>query len=194
MGFDIRAAVLFVAITTFSSIACAQPQEILSQPDPDSPIGERNERAPEELSQYGFLIGDWDVDITLFRPEGEPHDYKAKWHNTWIVNGTVVFQEWRGPYATGAELRHYNSEENYWEGRNVYAGNASWYENIATWNEEAGEMVVRRKMTSPRGPYLNDEIYHDISENTFKIRTRVSFDDGSSWESGSYEITATRSQ
>ena len=31
-----------------------------------------------------------------------------------------MMQEWRGPYATGTELRSYNVETKKWDGRNIY--------------------------------------------------------------------------
>ena len=62
-------------------------QEILYRPVPDSPIGERNPNAPEGTSQYEFLIGDWDVDVTLRQNGRAPLRYAAKWHNHWINAG-----------------------------------------------------------------------------------------------------------
>jgi len=98
------AGVLLTMFVIQSGGAIAEDAPIRYQPSPDSPIGERNTNAPEEVAQFEFLIGDWDVEITWHPPQGEPNTYKARWHNHWINDGFDVMQEWRGPYITGTEL------------------------------------------------------------------------------------------
>lgn len=95
-------------------------QDILYKPGPDSQIGARNDAAAPGTAQYNFLIGDWNVEVTLNRPGQDTLTYTAKWHNHWVANGFMIIQEWRGPYVTGVEMRSYDAAENVWHGRNIY--------------------------------------------------------------------------
>ena len=170
----------------------AHAQDILYQPNPDSPIGERNSNAPDGIGQYDFLIGDWDIEVTLFRGQQEPLTYSARWHNHWVANGYVVMQEWRGPYSTGIELRSYDPAENKWHGRNIYQPSpGTWYSNIASFEND--EMTVTTSRTDPEGmETITREIYWEISDASFRIRTEQSSDGGTSWQPGKYELIATR--
>lgn len=173
--------------------ACAAAQDaspILSQPDPDSPIGARNLNGPAGLAQFDFVVGDWDVDITFTPPGGAPIAYKAKWHNIWIVDGQVVMQEWRGPYATGAELRAYDPATDTWVGRNIYAGRG-WKPTTATRDADTMTVVIDGGADA-RGDFLNRETYFNIADDTFEMRSERSYDDGETWEPGAYVMRAAR--
>jgi hypothetical protein len=181
----------FLAASIFlAGAACAQ--EILYQPDPDSPIGVRNPDAPEGTAQYAFLIGDWDVDVTLSREGQEPLQFRAKWHNHWIADGYAVMQEWRGPYATGIEIRTYDAAEDTWQGRNIYFPSpATWYDNAA--RMIGAEMVVTtRRVDAAGATSITREIYFERQKSSFRIRTEVSTDGGVSWAAGRYSAICQR--
>lgn len=183
-------SVLALAVAACGHVAWAQP--ILFQPREDSPILARNPAGPPELAQYDFLAGDWNVTVTMPRAGGQPMVFQAKWHNHWIANGYVMMQEWRGPYATGIELRSFNPVTNKWDGHNLYVAKpGTWYETQA---ELVGrDMVVTRHTRTPDGvPSINREIYHHIDADRFEIRTEVSLDGGASWKPGGYNLVATR--
>ena len=185
-----RSLVLLPALAFFGRAGVAQP--ILYQPAQDSPILARNPAGPAELAQYDFLAGDWDVTVTMPRPGGQPMVFRAKWHNHWVANGLVMVQEWRGPYATGIELRSFNPVTRRWDGRNLYlADPGTWYETEA---EMVGaEMVVTRHDKAPDGsPLINREIYHGIEADRFAIRTEASADGGRTWAPGRYRLVAVR--
>jgi hypothetical protein len=180
------ASILFTALLFAAPTALAQQQSppTLYQPNPDSPIGARNPRGAEGLAQFDFVIGDWDVDITF-----NGNRYNARWHNTWIVDGFVVMQEWRGPYMTGAEFRAYDPDTNTWSGQNIYSGQ-EWRHTTA--HRDGETMIVVIEADGPRGPFLNRETYSDITPSSFSMRSELSFDNGATWEPGRYGMTATR--
>ena len=160
------------------------------QPDPDSPIGQRNASAPEEVAQFEFLIGDWDVEITWYPPQAEPTTYKAKWHNHWINDGFDVMQEWRGPYITGTEFRHFDPALGYWTGKNLYVG-GKWVNTTARISGDT--MVVIIEASNPTdGEFLNRETYFDIAKDRWRMKSDRSFDNGKTWTKGRYEMLATR--
>jgi len=182
-----------VFIASVASLATAVgAQEILYQPDPDSPIGTRNPDAPDGTAQYDFLIGDWEVDVTLSRQGAEPLQYRAKWHNHWIGNGYAVMQEWRGPYATGIEIRTYDAAADLWQGRNIYFPSpATWYDNTAAMT--GSEMVVTTHRVDAEGATsITREIYFDLQDSGFRIRTEISTDGGATWAPRRYSAICRR--
>jgi len=170
----------------------AAGQEILYQPSPDSPLEARNPDAPSGIDQYAFLIGDWESEVTLQRGNSESLTYKARWHNHWIADGYVVMQEWRGPYATGIELRSYDADSDIWHGRNIYFPTpGTWYANTAQFID--GRMVVTTIRNDPSGQTsITREIYFDIGQSSFRIRTERSTDGGRTWGPGPYTLVARR--
>ncbi|MEQ1808989.1 MAG: sialidase family protein [Terricaulis sp.] len=167
----------------------AQSPPLQYQPSPDSPIGVRNTNAPAELQQLEFLIGDWNVAIVLHRPSGDLA-YEARWHNTWIVNGFAIMQEWRDPYSTGAELRTYNSETGRWEGRNFYTGMNTWTESEGTFAN--GEFVIETQTVGSDGSRLSRERYFDLQPHSFRMVATHSSDGGQTWSTPAYEMVCTR--
>jgi hypothetical protein len=183
---------VLVPILAFAFGGHALARSTPSPPAADSPILARNPGGPAELAQYEFLAGDWDVTVTMLRPDGEPLVYQAQWHNHWVANGMVMMQEWREPDSHGIELRSFNTLSHKWDGRNLYVPQPGiWYENESEWVKDT--MVVTTHRKTPDGtPLINREIYHTIQADRFEIRTEVSTDQGASWKPGGYRLVATR--
>lgn len=190
-------ALMVYGVASLAVMACFQvamaqdAPTIIYQPDPDSPIGMRNENGPPELAQYDFLIGDWEVEITWYLPGQEPSKAKAKWHNHWVVNGNVVMLEWRGPQFTGAEIRQWHPRQKKWVGVNVYPDFGSGL-NEVTAEFIDDKMYVTIPTVGPNGPFISRETYYDIEPDSYKMKSEHSFDDGETWERGLYEMTVWR--
>jgi hypothetical protein len=165
----------------------------LYQPDPDSPIGERNPNAAPELAQYDFLIGDWDVEITWTYPNQAPSKNRAKWHNHWIIDGKAVMLEWRGPQFTGAEIRSWHAQEKKWVGVNLYPDFGGGF-NPASSEKMGDKMYVSIPVNHPDGAYINRETYYDIEADSYKMKSEHSYDGGKTWQPGLYEMTVWRSR
>ncbi|MFC1719586.1 hypothetical protein ACFL00_00415 [Pseudomonadota bacterium] len=181
----------FLAMAFFQAATAQENLAVIYHPDPDSPPGERNPDGAAELAQFEFLIGNWDVEVTYYGPDGNAINYKAEFHNIWIVDGLVIFQEWRGPYTTGAEFRSYDKKSNTWPGNNFYPGRG-WWAAESVWDKNKRQMVVTSKKTDQRGEAINKEIYFDITSSSFKIRSEASYDKGETWERGTFELTAKK--
>ena len=55
-------------------------------------------------------------------------------------------------------------------------------------------MVTTIRKNADGSNEIMREIYYDISQSSFKIRTEISNDAGKSWQRGRYELTARRSE
>lgn len=187
----ILAGTLMASIIAMPAMAQTQPMPpIIYQPDPDSPIGARNPDAPAQSQQLEFLIGDWDIALTLHPPQGDAISYGARWHNHWVVDGHAVMQEWRGPYTTGTELRSFNPETGQWDGRNYYTFRKVWTESTGEFTD--GEFIVETRDVGPNGSFTGRERYYDIQPNSFRMSATRSDDDGATWSSITYEMLCTR--
>ncbi|MCP5381884.1 MAG: hypothetical protein H6912_05885 [Kordiimonadaceae bacterium] len=185
-------AILSISIYTFSANSQQiRNDPIIFDPDPDSPILSRNPELTGEGEAFDFLIGDWDVVIT-WDTEDRPSDtYRAKWHNHWIINGYAVMQEWRGPDVTGSEFRFYDMSSKSWKGRNIYQGGA-WRETVA--HSDGDKMIVTIfAHNNQKGDFLNRETYFNIKNDSFEMKSDLSYDNGKSWQKGAYQMIVTRS-
>ncbi|QLC22162.1 hypothetical protein HFP51_08220 [Parasphingopyxis sp. CP4] len=185
------ATLIACGINSAASAQSASPP-IIYQPDQDSPIGARNPEAPEQTQELSFLIGDWDVALIIHPLEGEDISYAARWHNSWIVNGYAVMQEWRGPYATGVELRSFNPETGRWEGHNYYTFRKTWTESSGEFVD--GEFIIETRDVGPNGPFIGRERYFEIQPDSFRMSATRSEDDGATWSSITYEMLCTRAR
>lgn len=180
-------------LTLNAAIGVAQEinnDPILYQPYPDSPILTRNPALTDEGEAFDFLIGDWDIVITMKEGTADQNIYRAKWHNHWIIDGHAVMQEWRGPYATGAEIRFYDKKTQSWTGKNIYA-NGAWRKTTAKRIGETLQVVIEGH-NEARGNFLNRETYFNIQENSFEMKSDISLDNGKTWQKGDYHMVVNR--
>lgn len=192
MKYLIAAALLVLApMSVFAQGPAQQAPPIQYQPDPDSPIGERNPNGPPQLAEFDFVIGDWDVVIDYIAPNGQTVTYEARWHNHWILNGMAVMQEWRGPYATGAEFRAWNVQAQEWQGQNIYPTLPNgWRTTTARRFDDRMEIYI--DAVDADGPMINREVYSEITEDRMRMHSEISRDGGETWETGRYSMVMTR--
>jgi len=182
-------------LSAFVAVAIpAAGQQTPKAAAPAAPTRAPADQASKAESQYDFLMGDWDVAVTVRRQQGADLEYRAKWHNYWLAERQVLMQEWTEPGSKGFELRSYSRQDKKWHGRNIYVPDpGEWYDNTA--ELVAGEMIVTTRRKGPDGrETISREIYHDIGPDHFSIRTEVSSDGGKSWQPGGYRARMTRSR
>ncbi len=191
MAQNINVMAFVCLVASFSGSGHAQQPAIQYQPERDAPFGARNAQAPDQTSQFDFVIGAWDVTIDYRPPGGQTTQYQARWHNYWMVDGVVVAQEWRGPYSTGLELRRFNGQTGRWEGQNTYTFASGWTRTEAEWVE--GEMIVYLfDGVDAAGEFINRETYYEISEDRFRMRSQRSYDHGETWNDWVYDMVCIR--
>jgi len=144
---------------------------------------------PQEVrDQFEFVIGEWDVEVTL----ANGNVYQAEWQNSWLADGVALVQEWRGPYTKGIELRYYNAVDGGWQGYNVYTMNGG-QARRTTSARDGANMVVTLKGTNRQGQeFLNRETYSDITALGWSMRSELSYDDGETWQPGQYSLVERR--
>ena len=70
---------------------------------------------PGQMGLYGWLIGDWDMDATVFLDDGTQHKGKGEIHFGWVLEGRAIQDVWILPGVFyGTTLRIYDPGLDAW--------------------------------------------------------------------------------
>ena len=146
----------------------------------------------DKLGLYGWLVGQWDMDITTFAEDGTRHTGRGEIHAGWVLEGRAIQDVWmipprpqRGPAAPampvagnwyGTTLRVYDP------------GLDAWH---ILWSDPATQ-VYTRQIGRAQGKDIVQEGRHEsgailrwsfteIERDSFHWRGEVSTDGGASW-------------
>jgi hypothetical protein len=155
--------------------------------------------ATPESRQFDFLIGDWDVAASRYKPDGSVLlQYQASWSARYLNEARMVFDDFKALAPSGKEissfvtLRTYSETTHRWEMSGLAALQpatvAQWY---GEWKD--GEMRIEVIGRDPAGnPFRNRIRFFSIESNRFSWESKISLDDGKAWAQAS-SLTATRS-
>ncbi len=142
----------------------------------------------DKLMLFGQFVGDWDVDFTVYGPEGAAHTEKAEWHFGWVLEGRAVQDVWivprrgererAGPVKSdyGTTIRFYDPSIDAW--RVVYVSPLQG--DVLTFvAREVGDEIVLEGRDAEGAPMR--WIFSEITEQSFRWRRVVSEDGGESW-------------
>lgn len=149
--------------------------------------GPAEDRA-DKLMLFGQFVGDWDVDFTVYGPEGAEQTEKAEWHFGWVLEGRAVQDVWIVPRRSerdktspvksdyGTAIRFYDIEIDAW--RVVYV--SPMQGDVLTFvAREVGDEIVLEGRDLEGSPMR--WIFSEIAEQSFRWRRVVSADGGETW-------------
>ena len=150
--------------------------------------GKPNPNAPQELSQFAFLIGQWRCDAKIKGEDGVWQPFQAVWVGRYILDGYVIADEFRMTkpdgelVMLGQNYRSYSTDKNAWIMNWQDALTATWL-NLGP--EELGGVQVSDKSITFNVQFQPDEIHRitflNISENHFTWQGKRSTDGGETW-------------
>lgn len=158
---------------------------------------------PREATQFDFLIGQWELDVTpkvsglAAAIHGAPR-LVGTWKGWRAFDGFGVEDELRivdgsgNPVSLSHSLRLYDGKARRWTiaVADVYRGRIG--TASAQWQD--GEMRSTSSGTSPDGkPTQSRSRFFEIGADRFRMRQDRSSDDGASWDEGVLTIVAKRS-
>ena len=144
--------------------------------------------APPESRQFDFLIGDWTIAATRYKPDGSPlFQYKATWNAHYINEGRMIVDDFKAYAPTGqaissyVTLRTYSEANHRWEMTGLAAlqpaVSAEW---SGEWKD--GEMLTTASGKDPTGKLVRTKIrFFHIAKDSFEWESLVSLDDGKTW-------------
>ena len=151
-----------------------------------------------ESRQFDFLIGDWDVAASKYRPDGSLLlQYRGSWSARYLNEGRMVLDDFKTFAPTGEEissyvtLRTYSEATHRWEMSGLAAFQpatvAQWY---GEWRD--GEMRIEAIGKDPKGdPSRNRIRFFLIEKDRFSWESSITLDDGRTWVPAA-SLTATR--
>jgi hypothetical protein len=144
--------------------------------------------ATPETRQFDFLIGDWTIDGTRFRPDGSVLTaYKGIWSARYLNEGRMVLDDFKVLAPTGAVISSFVTLRTYceltarWEMQGLAALQPAmpveWYGH---WKD--GEMLLEAVGKNPRGDTVRTAIrFFDIQPRRFSWESKMSADEGQTW-------------
>jgi len=186
----------FLATMLGAFVACSL---VLAQPVyKDSQIMERSQQeygklnasAPQELSQFAFLVGKWRGEARLKREDGTWENLKALWEGRYILDGYAIADEYRMMkpagelLVLGLNLRSYDAKKKAW--------NLKWLNALTgTWTDLGSEQLggvtadgkaISYRMKEPVARHaFTRATYTNISKDHFTWQGDRS-DDGKTWD------------
>jgi hypothetical protein len=152
--------------------------------------GKLNPRAPEEVSTFAFLIGEWRCQARLKREAGTWEDLQATWIGRSVLDGYAIMEEYRMTrpagelLVLGMNVRSYDVKKKAWSMKWLNALDGSW---VDLGPEELGGVKIDQasitySLEEPVGEHaLTRATYFDISRDHFSWRGERS-NDGKTWE------------
>jgi hypothetical protein len=155
----------------------------------DKEYGNPNPKAPPELSQFAFIIGNWRCEARLKGEDGTWRPYQATWVGRYILDGYVIADEYRMTDQTGELILHgmnfrsYSVEKKTWVMR--------WLNATGFWLELGPENLGGVRV-SPKSITFNfidtfapdaatRATFSNISESHFTWTGERSLDQGKTW-------------
>ena len=160
------------------------------------PYGTLNPEAPEETSQFAFLIGEWSCSIRRLQRDGRLGEPTlATWTGRYILDGWAIQDDWvstdaQGRVSHGLNIRSFNHESGKWDNRWLEARSRRWLYFEAEMIGESMVMTSDPRRDAAGRPYLARNTFHDISANSWSWRQDRSFDGGATWLEGVAVIEA----
>jgi hypothetical protein len=176
----------------FASIALAlTPSLTLAQLGGGQALATPSAVAPQEATQFDFLVGRWELDIRpvmnslAARIHGSPK-VVGTWNAWRSMDGWGIEDEIRltdeagNPRAFSHAVRAYDPIAKHWNSMSldIFRGVVS----AGTAEYAQGEMIVTTRGAEKDGkPFITRTRYFDISRTTFKVGQQRSTDDGRNW-------------
>jgi catechol 2,3-dioxygenase-like lactoylglutathione lyase family enzyme len=130
------------------------------------------------MGLYGWLIGDWTMDATIYADDGSRHEARGTIHFGWVLEGRAIQDVWILPgFFHGTTLRVYDPGRDAWHIqwsdplKQYYArqiGRAQGPDIVQEGRNDAGEATRWR--------------FTDITQHSFCWLGERSTDNGATWE------------
>ncbi len=92
----------------------AEPN-VTYEPNPAYPYGRPNPAAPAELTQFAFMIGEFDCIDEIRQRDGTHKSFRAIWNAHYFLNGFGIQDEYWTPDFHTSNIRIYDPEAGHWK-------------------------------------------------------------------------------
>lgn len=142
------------------------------------------------MDLYGWLIGDWELEVSEFLEDGTTLTRPGEWHFGWVLEGRAIQDVWivppRGQRGLSAAPA---SSERYGTTLRVYdPGSGTWQ---ILWTEPVTQLYLRQVGRRQGADIVQDGqlpdgrlmrwSFSEITADSFVWRSQVSADAGATW-------------
>jgi hypothetical protein len=156
----------------------------------DNEYGRPNPKAPPELSQFAFIIGEWLCDVRVKGEDATWQPYQATWVGRYILDGYVIADEYRMTNQSGElvvhgmNFRSYSVEKKTWVMRWLNVAGSFWLElgpdNLG--GVRVSDKTITFNFIDPSAPNtLNRVTFSSISDSNFAWSGELTLDQGKTW-------------
>jgi Protein of unknown function (DUF1579) len=155
-------------------------------------FGKLNPKAPAELSQFAFLIGNWSFEAKVKVADGQWHPFKGTWRGCYILDGYAISDEYRMMdmsgklIVLGLNLRTYDASKQAWNIKWLNALTGTWLtlapSELGEVRSDGQSVIYAFEETSPMDSAhaYTRVTYTKVSEEYFTWRGEKSAD-GNAW-------------
>ena len=143
------------------------------EPNAAYPYGRPNPDAPPELTQFDFMVGEFDCEEATRNQDGTWNEFLAVWNAAYFLNGHGIQDRYWNPRFSTSNLRIFDPREGLW--KVTFFKMPGYASGVWTGKKEGDKIVLRNDPPGESGT-------RRISILTFSnIRS-----DGFDWLGGSY--------
>ncbi|NAY93132.1 hypothetical protein GTQ34_14545 [Muricauda sp. JGD-17] len=145
-----------------------------------------NPIAPEGLSQFQFLAGNFSV-LGRSKTKGGYLDYQGQWNGYYLLDGYIFTDEFSikdklgNVHFLGITYRSYDPIDDTWTMKFYDGIKREWIDTFHG-KRKGGEMhLVAKNKDSEGRQFISRIKFYDMDENGFKWKSDRSYDNGRSW-------------
>lgn len=154
------------------------------------PWGRVHPTAPDEASQFDFLVGKFLCTDRSLQSDGSWKESKATWVTRYILNGNGVKDDYRTDVFAGTSIRVFDVNQDAWRVA-FYGMPGNFYGLEWKGKKEADNMVMRREYNNASGAKVESVLtFYEITEAGFEWKNWTKI--GAAQPVTSWEISCTR--
>jgi len=164
---SVACTICFVGYAAWPGLATAEPPSLTAyEPSVEYPYGQPNPDAPDELVQYGFMIGEWRCDERLRQQDGSWIDTSSVVRANYFLDGYGILNHSFLPDKASVMTYQYNSNVSSWGITNLQAPDYKKTEWVG--KKDGATMVATRDATGPSGAPITLKIsFFNIEHSSF---------------------------
>lgn len=185
---------ILLALTPLALVALGDTQP------PRQDFGQPHPEAPDELSQFAFLIGHWQCDMTYTQADWKTVSQgRATWTAYYIQDGMAIMDDFRGGFYDGflaTTIRAYNRQTQQWNGYWLDSRSGSWSRPLEGHPTDDGMLLrTSTQARSPEGEVIDVDLqyqFYEVRGDTFRWRQNASLDQGKTWRRDTMQLHCQR--
>ena len=142
-----------------------------------------NPQAPEELKQFAFCIGEWEVRPQSVDDSAPP---AAKMHGYYVLDGFAIQADYRGldrngkTVFRGTSFRTYDVANKQFSMKWMVANRSDY--TLITGKMDREDLVSTGQGRDARGEFQERYRFYDIEQDNYKFKMERSYDGGKTWQ------------